>query len=513
MITKTQVRKRLSVAILLVALLCTACGAKKAESTSTNSLLTLLAGIPQDPISHMENFIYFLDYSAVESAYNATRPPDAEVFANLSESDKSYTVWWVVLRATQGLLGETWFQLETMQETVGFNTLDVDQVIEFGAGISRGLILTGSFDADAISAAYKTNLGLAANDFDGNTIWCWAEDCADGGQSDPRYRFRENPFGGSLGQRQPMIINNDLLMASADLDLVLGHLDAIAGTQPSLADDPEVQAAVNAVSQDADILQAMIANSTIVERIANKLPIDDRLSPEMRSTAQETLLENFQELPLYEMLILADAVTEDEQIARLGIVYKDADSAETAAPILLDRLANHQSVQTRLPFAEMLVQRNVTDPRYYVHQEANRAVLVLEFPTKKASSDEIVQMLGIDYRGSTTPPGLVYRLFLDMFNADDTGWLSTATRAELEAIQVGTLIGVEVTMGLSDIADGALDKANFGGIVTVELDDGTEVKAIWDKSLGDQFIGGMKLEIAPTSDPEFWKVLRIVETP
>jgi len=79
--------------------------------------------------------------------------------------------------------------------------------------------------------------------------------------------------------------------------------------------------------------------------------------------------------------------------------------------------------------------------------------------------------------------------------------------------KVGKLVGVEVTMGLSDIADGVIDKANFGGIVIVELDDGTKVKAIWDKSFGDQVTGGMKLEIAPTDDPDFWKVIKIVETP
>jgi hypothetical protein len=79
--------------------------------------------------------------------------------------------------------------------------------------------------------------------------------------------------------------------------------------------------------------------------------------------------------------------------------------------------------------------------------------------------------------------------------------------------KVGKLVGVEVTMGLSDIVDGVIDKADFGGIVIVELDDGTKVKAIWDKSLGDQVTGGMKLEIAPTDDPDFWRVIRIVETP
>ena len=91
--------------------------------------------------------------------------------------------------------------------------------------------------------------------------------------------------------------------------------------------------------------------------------------------------------------------------------------------------------------------------------------------------------------------------------------LITSLVAGCSSNKVGKLVGVEVTMGLNDIADGVIDKANFGGIVIVELDDGTKVKAIWDKSLGDEVTGGMKLEIAPTDDPDFWKVIKIVETP
>jgi len=509
---KTEIRHRLRIVLLLVALLCTACGAKQAEPTSTIPLLALLAGIPQDPISQTDGFVYFVDYSAMESAYNATRPADAKAFGNAREGDVSYKVWWVVWRSLSGLLQEPWLALETMPESVGFSALEVDQAIQFGTQPSQGLILAGSFDADAIRTAYQTNFGLAPKDLDGKTVWCWAEDCADGARPDPEYRMRENPFGGNLGQRQPMIIGDNLLMAAADLELVLAHLGAAAGTLPNLADDPGYLTAVNAVSKDADVVQAMIANPTVVQRMADKPLIDDRLPPKVRIAVQETLLENFQELPPFDLLILADAVTEDEQIARLGIVYQDADSAELAAPILLDRLENHQSVQG-LAVSEMLAKRSVTDPRYYVHPEAGRAVLVLEFPAPKATSEEIIPMLDVSYQGTATPPGLIYRLFQTMFFSDDTSWLSTVTQAELEAIKVGTLVGAEVTMDFSDLADGVIEQINFGGIVIVELDDGTTVRAVWDRSLADEPIGGMKLEIAPTSDPDYWKVLRVVDIP
>lgn len=403
------------------------------------SLTGLLEGIPQDPINQTDEFIYFVDYSAMVPAYDATRPLDAEAVANTRTSDESNQVWRVVWRNLTGLIQDPWLALETMPQTVGFSALEVDKVVQFGAPPGHGLILAGNFDADAIRNAYQTNFGLELKDLDGKTVWCSAEDCADGARSDPEYRMRENPFGGNLGQRQPMVISDDLLMASADPELVLAHLDAAAGTLPNLADDPNYLAAVNAVSKDADVLQATIANPTVAQRVANNPPIDARLRMDVRMATQQTMLENFQELPPFELLILADAVTADEQIARLGIVYKDAGTAELAGRILLERLAGHQSIQFHRPFSEMLAERHVTDPRYSVHQDSGRAVLVLEFATPKATPDEIVPMLKIPYQGSATPPGLLYRLFNEMFMMDDTSWLSTASRTELEAIQSRTI--------------------------------------------------------------------------
>lgn len=506
---------RFGVALLLVALLCAACGARQTEQTSTRPLLDRLAGIPQDPINQADAFMYFVDYSALESAYNVTRPADAEAFGNAREGDESSKVWWVILRGISWGLQEPWLVLETMPKMVGFSALEVDHAIQFGTQPSQGLILAGSFDADKIRTAYQTNLGLAENDLDGETVWCWDEDCADGAQLDLKYRMRENPFGGNLGQRQPMIIGNDKLMAATDLELVQAQLSAAAGKLPNLAEDPAWLAAVKAVSKDAEVLQAMIANPTVTQRMADKLPIDYLLSEGGPATSQDTLLESFQEIPPFELLILADAVTADEQIARLGVVYKDANSAELAAPILLDRLASLRPISRSgaIAFSEMLAERHVTNPRYYVQQEAGRAVLVLEFATPKATPEEIIPMLDLNYQGAATPPGLIYRLFIDLFNSEDTSWLSTATRSEIEALQVGTLVGVNVSMDLSALLDGVIDQAQFGGIVTVELDDGTKVDAIWNRSLGDQIVGGMKLLIAPTDDPDLWQVLRIMEMP
>ncbi len=366
-------------------------------TSSTTPLLSLLAGIPEDPISQTEGFIYFVDYSAMDSAYHATRPADAQEFAGISEADEAHKVWWALLRGIAWSYSRYWQAgMETGPAAVGFSPLEVDQAVQFGVPPSDGLMLAGSFDADAIRTAYQANIGLAPKDFDGVTVWCSGKDPEDGLRIDLSYRVVENPFGGELGRRQPMIISDDLLMSSADLELVLAHAGAVAGTVPNLADAPGYRAAVNAVGEDADVLQATIAGLTMALNIA----------------------------PTFELLVLADVVTGDEQIARLGLVYRDAESAEATAPVLLERLAAYPSFSGR-SFAEMLTPSNGTGLRYYVRQESGRAVLVLEFPAPKATSEEIAAMQDLaGYEGTATPPGWAYRRLSDMFLQRDTNWLS-----------------------------------------------------------------------------------------
>lgn len=48
-------------------------------------------------------------------------------------------------------------------------------------------------------------------------------------------------------------------------------------------------------------------------------------------------------------------------------------------------------------------------------------------------------------------------------------------------------------MNFSDIADGVIEQVNFGGVVIIELEDGSQVDAILNKTLWSQVKGGMKL--------------------
>jgi hypothetical protein len=440
---------QLSIVLLLVALLCASCGSPTevtqttgAPSTSGTTpttaappgttalpdtteppttevtpttevasdagpLLSLLAQLPEDPISETEDFLYFTDYAAMASAYDAARPATAEEALDPSGADQAVQVWWAVFMNSAWSYSPYWqVAVETGPEMVGFSPLDVDQALQFGVPPSTGLMLAGSFIPDVVGAAYALNLELAPKEFDGATVWCYGDDPEAGTKIDVANRILENPFGGELGRRQPMTISEGLLMSSADLDLVLAHAGAAAGMLPSLADAPGYRAAVDAVGEGAEVLQAAIAGPAMALSIMSE-PAAEGDGPAV---------------PAYELLIAADVVTADEQIARVGLVYADAESAEAAGPLLVDRLAMNSLVSGQ-PYAELLTPPDGTGTRYHVWQGADQAVLVLEFPAPKAPAEEMVEMTA-DYAGAATRPGLIYRRILQMFMQRDAGWLS-----------------------------------------------------------------------------------------
>jgi hypothetical protein len=411
---------------------------RTSTAPGAQSLLSMLAGIPQVPVAQSdEGFIYFVDYSAWKSVYGVTSPADYAEFDNDDAWDTATTAWWALFFDAPWHPSQQYWLLFVAEgpETVGFSPLEIERAVEFGVPPSSGLTLEGEFDAGAISAAYENNFALTPKTFDGTTVWCWGDDPDAGLKLDPANREPANPFGGELGRRQPMIISDDLAMSSADLDVVLACATARAGEVSSLADAPAYFSAVDAVAEDADILQATIAGPAMTRGLAT-MGLSELagglFAPEEIGDYVDSLLQDYMELPAYELLLLADVATANEQIVRLALVFADAESAETAGTVLLHRLGTYESFVRKTPLEEMLDSWGVGDTRFHVRQSSGQAVLVLEFPAPRLTLEEIAGTFGED---RTIIQGFLYGRFVNMFNNHDTVWLSTATRAELEALR------------------------------------------------------------------------------
>ena len=79
--------------------------------------------------------------------------------------------------------------------------------------------------------------------------------------------------------------------------------------------------------------------------------------------------------------------------------------------------------------------------------------------------------------------------------------------------KTGKIVGYHASFSLQEALEGEIKDLDFGGILIIELDDGTLVDAIWDNNLGDleDLVGGQEVEITPTDDPDYWKVTKVFE--
>ncbi len=78
--------------------------------------------------------------------------------------------------------------------------------------------------------------------------------------------------------------------------------------------------------------------------------------------------------------------------------------------------------------------------------------------------------------------------------------------------KVGKLVGYKASFSLNEATKGEIKDMDFGGVLILELEDGSKVNAAVDKSLIPTLKGGDMLTIEAIDDPEVpWKVIGLAE--
>lgn len=78
--------------------------------------------------------------------------------------------------------------------------------------------------------------------------------------------------------------------------------------------------------------------------------------------------------------------------------------------------------------------------------------------------------------------------------------------------EVGTLVGFKASMDLADASAGAVDDMEFGGVLVLELDDGSEVEAVAPPEIVDgELTGGDRYRIELDEETEVWTVVEQVD--
>lgn len=405
-------------------------------------LLAMLARVPDTPTSRSE--IFFNDRQAIEAAYPpAQMPIDWAEFTTLdadNATDKDLfplAVWWrVFFNIGSSPMSQYFMQSADMPGAVGFDVFQINQELSYGRPPEQTLQLAGNFDLDAVRAAFSAN-GFVQQDRNEVELWCSPDGCDAGNMVNVRDRNVANPFGGEIGRKQPLLISEGNLLSSPSIQVIENHLAVSDGSMSSLADVPEYRAAIEAVTTQGILLQAYIWDGELLNRLGDlSLPLD-RIPPEQRKELVEMMLDGYETLPAYELLLFADTVTETEQVAKVALVYSDAEAAKQASIILPNRLNSYVSLRVNRPFTEFLQDRRVAEPQVEVlkNTDEGKTVVMITFATPKATPDQILALTPDNNNPpDVTAPGLVYILLVQAAFSMDIGWLSTMPRETLEQL-------------------------------------------------------------------------------
>lgn len=392
-------------------------------------LLSALLLTPDIPESR--SWFSYVDFRGMEyGRFGATRP---ESLAALDDDESvGIELWWSALRGIQNgpiELLEYFQMIGNLPETVGMDFVEIEQAVDWGNPPQKGTLFLGDFDEEAIAAAY-INREYSASEINGFTVWCNDDvGCEGGAETDLQGRRPEIPFGGALGQRQPLLVLDDGILSSSQYEL----LETTAGIESrdvrSLGHAAEYQVIVEALDETSVVIQALIMPPD--DFLNSSIEVFRRLEADEREVVYNNLAETalVQPLPAYQLIALVGQASEGAEEVQVMLVYDSAEDAESAAEVIPARIREYESLRNMLPFTELLEEREASfDTFVYTSEEVDKSVLVVTF------SGPLPPALPIN--GQFEISGRLYRTFINMIYTLDTGWLSTGLPPleEIEAV-------------------------------------------------------------------------------
>jgi hypothetical protein len=435
-------RFKMLLSALMMLLLIASSAAAQEITLDDQPFMQMLARVPQNAPT---NYLFFNDRTAITQAYpEAQMPADWAAFNaldsdNLTDESRPLEIWWrVFFRFSSSSMAQNLMLAEMLPESLGIDFFQVQQELSFGQPPENTLYLAGTWDADSIRAALATRDYTLNDENDVAQLWC-EEDCLTGPITQIDARDPSNPFGGDLGQNWPMLLTDDTLMGNRSEPLMRAFLSAANDEVATLAQNSLWRAAVSAATQQGILLQAAVFNGDDLSFFSNPLSgVSPMLSPEeLQSLAQERL-EGYVNLPPFQLMLLADTVSQGEQVAKVVVVYQNEADARAAADALPGRIAAYVSLATPQPLSELLSERNINQPTVEVQPAEGVYTVVIDFSAPQPEVETLLSLeIGDPLPEGYAAPGIPFALLTQAMIRQDIGWLSTAPREVLEALAEG----------------------------------------------------------------------------
>ena len=308
--------------------------------------------------------VSYLDQTAVEAARPGAREPAsiAGLEALLDAGDLPTQLWWAAMQGVSSGDPDLLQRLPSAAEwpeRVGFDVLDVEAQLTFGTPPSDGTVLLGSFDPEAVAAAF------AERGYESRAVRDRLELCGPDGREEGMAvnaaADSSLPFGGQLGRHEPLFVGANDILSSADLATLIAMRDAAEGVGASLAEEPAWRALAS-VLDGADPPVTLIQTTFLPGGMLGLGPDIYRLFSDSPEAASELLLEldaAFEPMPAADAIAILDAATADEQRVSIALAYADEADAAVAAEVLPRRLAALPTLSGD-PLAELLAEREAS---------------------------------------------------------------------------------------------------------------------------------------------------------
>jgi len=181
--------------------------AAQSDPDTRPALLHVLSAAPDTPQIRDAGIIAsFVDYQAALALRGIDVPASFADIQNLNPDAQTALLWALPAAGPQSL-SRSFMLLGDMPDVMGFDFFDITQAAEIGAPPANAVILSGEFDSQAMIDAHLAR-GYTEQPDDFGVMLCGADGCESGDKSDFANRLESNPFGGNLGQSQPLTVND-----------------------------------------------------------------------------------------------------------------------------------------------------------------------------------------------------------------------------------------------------------------------------------------------------------------
>jgi len=307
-----------------------------APANNRPALLRVLSAAPDTPdIRNAPIIASFVDYRAALASHGINAPASFAALENLSRDAQSNLIQSLPTTGPESLL-RSFLLLGDMPSVMGFDFFDIAQAAEIGAVPNSAVLLTGDFDPEAVTTAHIAR-GYTEQPDDSGTLLCSADGCEDGDGMNLANRLEANPFGGNLGQSQPLVVSDQRILNTRSFPLLRQMSEAAQGRIPSLADAKDVQAVANILAYRTYVNGVVLVSPATIS-------ILDATASSGRFSNFMGRLQALPPLPAYSLVAISYTADETYAYGDVLLIYPTLDSASRAYESLTARLEVVESV-------------------------------------------------------------------------------------------------------------------------------------------------------------------------